>query len=242
MGKVINFNLDESLYYLKPSPNVMVMNGVSSQELNRVKAQVTLLGMKTGILRYNLCKACLNLLFLVLAFLSYYLILPVYINNGKAYSLFCLSTAIFFALIGICWHFTIPCVIKYKWKKDMFNKLEKYVYNNQTEIYRDFTSKGWELEIRPNNFKVTVCRLKLDDSIPIMPLQQLGGITFNMNNIGEFAIEPGNNHETSLQNLVLGANNKVQLLGGPGWHSTAYDSDSSSYESVVTSDDFVELV
>jgi hypothetical protein len=46
------------------------------------------------------------------------------------------------------------------------------------------------------------------------------------------------NPANSLGNLILGADKKTNLLG----ERTTDDSDTSSYESVVTSEDFEELV
>jgi hypothetical protein len=170
----LNFHIDDKYFYLKPNANVVSFDGTSTEEINRMKAMVSHLGMKTGMFRSMFCKEFLFCSFMVIFFISFYLVLPIYINIGKAEALFCLSVVCFSLSLGFCWNYTQICKPRHLVKKNLINKLDTYMYNNQAEIYRDFTQRGWDIKTDSNTARVSVTRLKLDDSVTVIDALELG--------------------------------------------------------------------
>lgn len=153
----ITFQLDNKYHYIKSVTNNV--DGLNNEELERLKSKVTLLGMKSGMFRFSFCRHILLMISVILFFICFMLILPAYINYGKAQALLMMSAMLFFIALPFCWNYTQPCRPTGKLRKTLMHKFGIYVYSNQAEIYKDFAKRGWELDINSNSGIVRLKRI-----------------------------------------------------------------------------------
>ena len=130
----VNFFYHYKFHYFK-SNQVPTIIGVSNQEIKKARAKVSLLSMQTGIFRFQICKQIIVFICIVIAFLSFFLVIPMYVKYGKAYGLLYMSLFLFGIAFPACWQYTQPCKLTNLLRKQLLDKMENHVYDNGQRIH-----------------------------------------------------------------------------------------------------------
>jgi hypothetical protein len=197
-----------------------------AEEIDYLKARMGLLGSNSGMYRYMFCKDTCQLFFIIIFFVAFLLIMPIYIEYGKAEALFTMSVMFFVITIPFCWQSLSQCS-RLTTRHKMIKICQEYIWNKGSKMQEDFMRIGWELQVDSNLTSFTINKLKDTDIDP-------ENTTVGLMNVeaSEFIFE----NQAGLGSLVIGPNQK---LAG---NALTDDSDTSTYESVMTSGSYEEYV